>query len=107
MGGTNRRSNTGPGTGYDDAAPAWLDACNIVSTEPATRALHSMPCGGGNIALNVWTTRESLLFYIASPDSWNGQTQVKMGRVRVTFSPNPFAAELRQERLARVMAAMD
>jgi len=56
-----------------------------------------MPAGGGNIALNVWTTSEDLLFYIASPDSWNGQTQVKMARVRVRFSPNPFAGEFRQE----------
>lgn len=50
-----------------------------------------MPCGGGNVALNVWTTRDALLFYIASPDSWDGQTQVKMGRVRLTLSPNPFS----------------
>jgi hypothetical protein len=84
-----------------DAAPeatAWLDAYNVVWTEPGTKALHSMPSGGGNIALNVWTTRDALLFYIASADSWNGQTQVKMGRVRLTLSPNPFTGtEFRQE----------
>lgn len=79
------------------AAASWLDAYNIVWTEPGTKALHSMPCGGGNIALNAWTTRDELLFYIASPDSWDGRTQVKMGRVRVTFSPNPFTGEFRQE----------
>ena len=79
-------------------SPAWLDAYTVTWTEPATKALHSMPCGGGNVALNVWTTRESLLFYIASPDSWNGQTQVKMGRVRISLSPNPFSGtEFRQE----------
>ncbi|MCX6879635.1 MAG: DUF5703 domain-containing protein [Verrucomicrobia bacterium] len=77
--------------------PAWLAPYNIVWTEPGTKALHSMPLGGGNIALNVWTTKDDLLFYIASPDSWNGQTQVKMGRVRVHFSPNPFVGEFRQE----------
>jgi hypothetical protein len=79
------------------AAASWLDAYNIVWTEPGSKALHSMPCGGGHIALNVWATREELLFYIASPDSWNGRTQVKMGRVRVTFSPNPLAGDFRQE----------
>lgn len=81
----------------DAEAPSWLRPYNIVWTEPATKALHSMPTGGGNIALNVWTTRNELLFYIASPDSWNGKTQVKMGRVRVTISPNPFAGEFKQE----------
>ena len=79
-------------------APAWLHAYNVEWTAPGTKALHSMPCGGGNIALNVWTTREALLFYIASPDSWNGRTQVKMGRVRLTLSPNPFSGDsFRQE----------
>lgn len=81
----------------DAETQSWLAPYNIVWTEPATKALHSMPCGGGNIALNVWTTREDLLFYIASPDSWDGKTQVKIGRVRITLSPNPFAGELRQE----------
>ncbi len=75
----------------------WLDSYNITWTEPGLRALHSMPCSGGNIALNVWTTKEDLLFYIASPDSWDGRTQVKMGRVRITFSPNPFTGKFRQE----------
>jgi hypothetical protein len=84
----------------DGTAPApdsWIDAYNIAWTEPATKALHSMPCGGGNIALNVWTTKDDLLFYIASPDSWNGQTQVKMGRVRISLTPNPFTSNFRQE----------
>jgi hypothetical protein len=73
------------------AEKSWLDAYNIAWTEPATKALHSMPCGGGNIALNVWTTKDDLRFYIASTDSWDGQAQVKMGRVRISLSPNPFA----------------
>lgn len=79
------------------ATPSWLDSYNIVWNETGTKALHSMPCGGGNIALNVWTTKDDLLFYIASPDSWNGQTQVKMGRVRLSISPNPFIGNFRQE----------
>lgn len=79
------------------AFQSWLDTYRIVWTEPGTKALHSMPCGGGNIALNVWTTRDDLRFYIASPDSWNGQTQVKMGRVRISVSPNPFTGNFRQE----------
>lgn len=82
---------------HTNETPAWLEPYNIVWTAPATKALHSMPCGGGNIALNVWATRNELLFYIASPDSWDGRTQVKMGRVRVTFAPNPLEGDFRQE----------
>ena len=80
-----------------------LNQYNIVWTEPGVRAINSMPIGGGNIALNVWTTENDLFFYIGSPDSWiDGEvpgkvSQVKLGRVRLTLSPNPFASELRQE----------
>ena len=56
-----------------------------------------MPIGGGNIALNVWTTQNELVFYIASTDSWDGKSQVKIGRVRVTLSPNPFVGEFTQK----------
>lgn len=86
-----------PPAAIPDADRSWVDAYNIIWTEPGTKALHSMPCGGGNIALNVWTTKDDLLFHIASPDSWNGQTQVKMGRVRISVSPNPFTGNFRQE----------
>lgn len=86
-----------PPTADASADRSWLDCYNITWTEPGTKALHSMPCGGGNIALNVWTTANDLLFYIASPDSWDGQTQVKMGRVRISVSPNPFTGNFRQE----------
>lgn len=77
--------------------PDWLKAYNVRWTTPCTKALESMPIGGGNIALNVWTTRDALLFYIASPDSWDGKTQVKIGRVRVAFLPNPFSGAVTQE----------
>ncbi len=80
-----------------------LEQYNVVWTSPSERALDSMPCGGGNISLNVWTTSSELLFYIGSPDSWvDGKVpskvaQVKLGRVRLRLSPNPFARDFRQE----------
>ena len=78
-------------------APSWLAPYNIEWTEPGKTAVDSMPIGGGNLGLNVWTTRNELLFYIASTDSWNGSRQVKIGRVRVTLSPNPFVGEFSQK----------
>ena len=80
-----------------------LKQYNIVWTNPSERALDSMPCGGGNISLNVWTTSSDLLFYIGSPGSWvDGKVpgkvaQVKLGQVRLKLSPNPFASDFRQE----------
>ncbi|MEI8235368.1 MAG: DUF5703 domain-containing protein [Verrucomicrobiota bacterium] len=91
----------GAGAVFAGNDPAWLAPYNVVWTDPCTKALDSMPIGGGNIALNVWTTDRELLFYIGSPDSWVDGTkmpqQVKVGRVRLTLSPNPFAGEFRQE----------
>lgn len=51
-----------------------------------------MPIGNGDIGLNVWAEEDGdLLFYIAKNDSWseNGRL-LKLGRVRVHLTPNPF-----------------
>jgi hypothetical protein len=82
---------------------SWLNQYNIIWTTPGNRSVNSMPIGGGNVALNVWTTEDELLFYIGSPDSWvDGDmpgkvANVKLNRVRVKISPNPFSVKLRQE----------
>jgi hypothetical protein len=82
---------------------SWLHAYNVVWNSPSTRAVDSMPCGGGNIALNVWATEQDVLFYIGSSDSWidgalpQNVNQVKLGRVRLSLSPNPLKSSFRQE----------
>ncbi len=68
---------------------------------PGENALGSMPLGNGDIGLNVWVERSGdILFYIAKSDAWseNGRL-LKVGRVRITLSPNPFAdsGSFRQE----------
>jgi hypothetical protein len=50
-----------------------------------------MPCGGGDIGLNVWVENGDILFYLSKSgtfDEYNGF--LKLGRVRVKLSPNPF-----------------
>ena len=80
-----------------------LKQYNIAWDSPGKRAIESMPCGGGNVALNVWTTKDELLLYIGSPDSWvDGSlpgevANVKIGRIRLNISPNPFLSNFRQE----------
>ena len=82
---------------------SWLSPYNIVWTTPGNKSVNSMPIGGGNISLNVWTTTDELLFYIGSSDSWiDGDVpgkvaNVKLNRVRIKISPNPFSGKLRQE----------
>ena len=51
----------------------------------------SMPCGGGDIGLNVWVENNDILFYISRSGAFDeNNTLLKAGRVRVKLFPNPF-----------------
>ncbi|PSL27998.1 DUF5703 domain-containing protein [Dyadobacter jiangsuensis] len=53
----------------------------------------SMPCGGGDIGLNVWVEQGDLLFYISRSGVFDENNVLpKLGRVRVRLSPNLFDA---------------
>jgi alpha-L-fucosidase 2 len=53
----------------------------------------SMPLGNGDITANVWVeSNGDLMMYIGKSDSWSEGTRLfKIGRLRITMSPNPFA----------------
>ncbi|MDQ0885350.1 alpha-L-fucosidase 2 [Paenibacillus sp. V4I9] len=73
---------------------AKLDSYNVAYTKPSTiGSAGSMPIGNGDIALNVWTEcNGDLLFYISKTDTWSEASRLlKLGRVRVEITPNPFA----------------
>ena len=73
-----------------------LDACNVVWDSPSKDSFGSMPLGNGDIGLNVWVEEGGdLLFYISKSDAFDGNhVNRKLGRVRVSLNPNPFAAGL-------------
>ena len=52
----------------------------------------SMPIGNGDIAANVWTEQNGdIVLLIAKADAWTELGKiVKLARVRVALSPNPF-----------------
>ena len=58
-----------------------------------------MPCGGGDIGLNVWVENGVLLFYISRSGTFDENNAfLKLGRVRMKFSPNPFnGTQFKQE----------
>ncbi len=51
-----------------------------------------MPLGNGDIALNAWMAPDGdLQFYISKTDAWDDNARLlKVGKVRVKLSPNPF-----------------
>lgn len=58
---------------------------------PSENAAGSMPCGGGDIGLNVWVEKGELLIYMARTGILDeNNTLLKAGRLRVKLSPNPF-----------------
>lgn len=50
-----------------------------------------MPCGGGDVGLNVWSEAGDVLFYAARSGTFDeNNSLLKLGRVRLRLSPNPF-----------------
>ncbi|MFS2188084.1 DUF5703 domain-containing protein [Mucilaginibacter sp. Mucisp84] len=68
-----------------------IEQYNEVWTSQSQNSGQSMPCGGGDIGLNVWVEKGELLFYIAKSGTFDeNNAMLKPGRVRVRLSPNPF-----------------
>lgn len=68
-----------------------MDSYNVMWDTPSNHAGESMPVGGGDIGLNVWVEDGDILFYIARSGTFDENNQMlKLGRVRLRITPNPF-----------------
>jgi hypothetical protein len=76
-----------------DVPPGTLADYNEVWTTPSTRSWESMPLGNGETTLNLWVEGNGdLLFFIGRSDAESEiNRNIKLGRVRVKLTPNPFA----------------
>ena len=73
---------------------------NIVWATQSKNASESMPCGGGDIGLNVWVENGELLIYAARSGNFNEDNALmKAGRIRMKFFPNPFDGEIFKQEL--------
>ena len=73
---------------------------NIVWATQSKNASESMPCGGGDIGLNVWVENGELLIYAARSGSFNEDNALmKAGRIRMKFFPNPLDGEIFKQEL--------
>ncbi|MFD2720630.1 DUF5703 domain-containing protein [Hymenobacter monticola] len=74
---------------------------NITWTSTSKNAGESMPCGGGDIGLNVWAENGDVLFYIARSGTFDeNNSLLKLGRVRLHLTPNPFKQGTFKQELA-------
>lgn len=59
-----------------------------------------MPCGGGDIGMNVWVQDGDILIYANRSGSLNEDNNLmKAGRLRIKCSPNPFAGKTFKQEL--------
>lgn len=86
-----------PARAADDVAN-WLSAYDVSRDALGRSSADSMPLGNGDIGLNVWTEPSGdICFYLSKTDAWAEENRgphalLKLGRVRLTLSPNPLAA---------------
>lgn len=64
---------------------------NIVWNTQSRNSSESMPCGGGDIGMNVWVENGDILFYFSRSGTFDeNNTLLKLGRIRIRLTPNPF-----------------
>lgn len=64
----------------------------VIWNTPSENSLGSMPAGNGDVGINLWVEQNGdLLFYLSKTDAWseNGRL-LKVGKVRLSLTPNPF-----------------
>jgi hypothetical protein len=67
---------------------------NVNWDTQSKNASESMPCGGGDIGLNVWVEKSSLFVYMARSGNFDeNNALLKSGRLRINLSPNIFDGE--------------
>lgn len=70
------------------AAQVNLDPYNIVWTTQSKNSSESMPCGGGDIGMNVWVENGQVLIYVAKNGNFDeNNALMKTGRLRLRFQP--------------------
>lgn len=78
----------------------WSQHANVVWNTPSRNSSESMPCGGGDIGMNIWVEDGDVLFYVSRSGTFDeNNCQLKQGRFRLRLSPKPFkdATDFRQE----------
>lgn len=78
----------------------WSRHANVIWNTPSRNSSESMPCGGGDIGMNIWVEEGDILFYLSRSGTFDeNNCQLKQGRFRIRLCPNPFkdAKDFRQE----------
>ena len=73
--------------------PDVLQQYDVTWTTPSAGSAESMPCGGGDIGLNVWCEGDDILAYVDRSGSFDENNQMlKLGRLRIRLGGQLLAA---------------
>ncbi len=73
---------------------------NIAWHTQSKNSSESMPCGGGDIGMNVWVENGELLIYVAKSGFLNeDNAMMKAGRIRIKMFPNPLDGKIFKQEL--------
>jgi hypothetical protein len=73
---------------------------NVVWTSQSSNSAESMPVGGGDIGLNLWVEKGDVYLYLSRSGTFDeNNTLLKLGRVKLKLSPNPFAGKTFKQEL--------
>jgi hypothetical protein len=76
---------------------------NVVWTSQSNNSAESMPVGGGDVGLNVWVEKGEVYLYLSRSGTFDeNNTLLKLGRVKLKLTPNPFiGSTFKQELLLK------
>lgn len=67
---------------------------DVIWNTQSNNASESMPCGGGDIGMNVWVEKGELFIYVARSGNFDeNNALMKTGRIRVKLFPNPLTGK--------------
>ncbi len=67
---------------------------NVIWNTPSNNSSASMPVGGGDIGLNLWVEKGDVYLYLSRSGTFDeNNTLLKLGRVKLKLSPNPFEGQ--------------
>ena len=62
----------------------WSRHANVIWNTPSRNSSESMPCGGGDIGMNIWVEEGDILFYLSRSGTFDeNNCQLKQGRFRI------------------------
>jgi hypothetical protein len=73
---------------------------NVVWTSQSNNSAESMPVGGGDIGLNLWVEKGDVYVYLSRSGTFDeNNTLLKLGRIKLNLSPNPFVGKTFKQEL--------